>query len=153
MKATHILFMFGTMCLSGCADGINAACTEIGCSDGLSLTVSFTGGFSLGAYEISVDPGSGEIEECDFEYIESSSDCDGATQCVANASCSGIWSVPDGTVTLNLGGNPDDVVVSVKLDDEDVKVVSLSPEYTEFQPNGEGCEPVCSQATETVTVD
>lgn len=152
MQKTILSVLSLALFVPGCDAGGGAACTEIGCTDGLWVEVDFSPGLTSGDYEIVLNDGSMAPTTCTFEVSEVASDCDGESICVQNADCDAVWNLESGTVGFNLEGTPSDLVVTVRQDSVDLSSVSLSPEYESVQPNGEGCEPTCEQATETVTV-
>ena len=153
MQNAFVSVLFLILCVPGCDAGTGAACTEVGCTDGLWLEINFSPGFTAGDYEIVLNDGSMNPTTCTFEISDVATDCDGDPVCVQGAQCDATWDVDGGKVTFNLEGTPSDVVVTVRQDEVDLASVSLSPDYETVQPNGEGCEPTCEQATETVSVN
>jgi hypothetical protein len=109
-----------TAVLTACDGSTDAACTEIGCNDGLFVVLRGTPGV-------------------EFEIDASTSNGD-----VRNASC---VVDPDGSCQIGFYGFvPEDVTLAVSGVDQQLSV-TLEPAYETFQPNGPGCPPICRQAT------
>jgi hypothetical protein len=106
--------------VAGCDDPTGRVCTEIGCSDGLYVTLRYTPSVEL-------------------EIVASTSAGDERTaSCVVN---------PNGSCLVGFYGFvPEDVTLAVFGGDQPVSV-TLQPAYEDFQPNGPGCPPICRQAT------
>jgi hypothetical protein len=55
--------------------------------------------------------------------------------------------------TIGLAGTPGQVHVWQTVDGTSILDAAAAPTYTEFKPNGPGCEPTCRQGTATWTLD
>lgn len=148
------LAALASVTLAACGPvGNNAReCTEIGCTDGLTLRLlADEDDFEVGTYAVSITA-DGEQTDCSFEI---KSDCAGADICVGEEDCNAGYplSASDPSeVTLLVGGAPADVTVVVTLDGQEIVNETTQPEYMEVQPNGEGCPPICNQATMELTL-
>jgi hypothetical protein len=98
---------------------IGIACTEIGCSDGLSVSLDGTAP-------------TGTIIEVEDE--------DGSTMSIE---CGVDW--PCQNSVFFAGFTPDRVTVTV-TNAAGVRTAVFDPDYEAFRPNGPGCEPECVQA-------
>ncbi len=115
-----VLLLAAASVLTACDDGpIGIACTEIGCSDG--LTVSLDGPAPTGTII--------EVE-----------DVDGSTMSIE---CGVDW--PCQNSVFFAGFTPDRVTVTV-TNAAGVRTAVFDPAYEAFRPNGPDCEPECVQA-------
>ena len=113
------------------------ACTEIGCNDGFTLTLTAANGtFTAGEYTLDTDL-DGTTESCTITI--------GA---MVDSTCNALIDVTNtpNRIDILYGGTPASVGVVVALDGTEVFNQTYTPEYMEVQPNGEGCPPVCMQA-------
>jgi hypothetical protein len=99
------------------------ACTQIGCTDGLSLQVS---GLTAGSYTVTVSAASRII---------------GTFSCTAGQPC----------VHFIENQTPDEVSVVVQGGGGGA-TRNYRPEYRKTRPNGPNCPPECKQATLVVTL-
>jgi hypothetical protein len=99
------------------------ACTEIGCNDGLSVEIT---GTIAGRTTIEV-AAAGQTTRT-FE-------------CNPGQACRGFLD----------NYMPAQATITVRMPDRTVER-SVSPQYVESRPNGEGCPPVCRQATVQVAI-
>ena len=115
--------------LAGCGEEPKY-CTEIGCSNMVVFTILDSyGGPATGA------SGTISIGGTDYEF-----DC-------SDASASDHY-CEDGVLTVVIGEGTS-AAYSVVWGDESVQE-EVELEFEEFQPNGEGCEPVCLNAEHTI---
>jgi len=117
------------------------ACTEIGCSSGLELTlVPSADRFDAGDYEVVVTPDGAAPVACGFTVTIGGS-C-ATSFCVQGGACVSARTSPD-RVDVHLPALDGPLAVSVTIDGTEVASVSLTPEYERLQPNGPLCGPVC----------
>lgn len=114
------LLLTMAVALAGCDDTTSQACTEIGCSDGLRVTLRQAPGVEL---QVVASTGAGDER---------------TGTCVVE---------PDGSCEVRFYDFvPEEVTIAVFGGDQPVSV-TLQPAYGELQPNGPGCPPICRQAT------
>jgi hypothetical protein len=141
--------------MPGCGSSTDLACTEIGCSDTMSVVITAaTGTLAVGAYQVLVESNGGGVAECLFTVT---TDCAGADHCVDESEdCNAIYMVgydqPD-TVTISSGLTEGVIGVQVLIDDVGVHDQDHDPEGVTSQPNGEGCEPICTSRQVDVELD
>ena len=112
--------------LSSCDGATDQACTEIGCSDGLFVTLLAAPG---GEYTVTATAGTGEVRN---------------GRCVVSQ---------DGSCLVGLPGFvPAEVTLVVSGEGRQVSV-TVEPNYEDFQPNGPGCPPVCRQASVEIDLE
>lgn len=127
------------------------ACTEIGCSDGLTLNVDPGYQWKWGFYEFSflIDgrsvscKGQLPLKKCeDGPSFRCSSDIIqiGESGCALPESAHGISMV-------QINDNPRRILINVRRGGENVITRTLTADYKESQPNGPGCGPVCTSAS------
>jgi hypothetical protein len=131
------------------------ACTEIGCIDGLHVTLTPADSWPAGAYtfEIRTDAGSTScrgalpLPACGTPGLT----CTGQPVQVGESGCA----LPDaahGFSSITFSSAPKQVQLRITRDGQPVVERELQPTYRRVQPNGAGCEPVCTTASETVRV-
>jgi hypothetical protein len=117
------LLLLAATGLAGCNIlGGPTFCTQIGCEDGLTVTLI---GAPTGPFQLSAEV-SGEIV--------------GTVECPAGSSC-GSMVIP--------GVSSDDVTL-ILTQGEDVRRFDVRPTYTTIQPNGPSCPPVCRVGSVTI---
>lgn len=118
-----------SLLITGCGEEPKY-CTEMGCASGVTFTILDSyGGPATGA------AGTITIDGIDHEF-----DCSGESD--SNFFCNeGILfiSVESGTTAS----------YTIEWGDESVQD-EVTLEFEEFQPNGEGCEPICYNAQHTI---
>lgn len=136
---------------SGKALAQEKACTEIGCSNGLILSVDPHYKWEWGFYDFSFLIGGrsvsckGELplKKCeDGPSFRCSSDIIqiGESGCALPESAHGIS-------MIQINDTPRRMVVKVERGGQTVVTRTLTPKYQESQPNGPGCGPVCTSAS------
>ncbi len=123
------IFVFAAsvaLLLPGCDGATGQVCTEIGCSDGLFVTLRAAPG---GEYTLTATAATGE---------------DRNGRCVITSDGSCLVGFP--------GFLPDEVTLAVSGDGQQASV-TLEPDYEQFQPNGPGCPPVCRQASVEIDLE
>lgn len=124
-------------------DPTGNACTEIGCEDAISLALR-DGEFYDGNYQVSMFDGvtREQLFSCDFGVI---------SETIDDADCN-VYDDGEGfTVNLPIGGAS--VSIEVLRNGDLWGSLDANPEYSESQPNGPGCEPICTQASLTLDFD
>jgi hypothetical protein len=152
-----ILIVHGSL---GCLE--SKACTEIGCADGASIRVHRSDWTTPPlTFELEVDgrrvtcpapmPRSPGGRPCDdnqvrVEHRELADCTETRTATAVSQSC-----VPNGRLELiiSIGGTPQRIIATAKADTEIVDQGSFDLSYMTVRPNGDGCEPVCRQGTNT----
>jgi len=130
-------------------------CTEIGCADGLTITMAKGSPWEPGAYTFA------------FELDGAPVTCTGALPLKACDAGPSLTCDPSGRVQIAESGcalPPDQhgfsdirvptAVTKVKLaiarDGQALRSFEFAPKFVETRPNGPDCEPVCHQAAERV---
>lgn len=121
------------------------ACTEIGCTDGLTLALRpDDDGVTAGSYAVTMNLDDQE-ESCTLVISDDPEDCDAGDPCLAESNCNALNLLTDAEPRIAiLVGVAADVSVSVQRDDEPVVEVTAQPTYDVQSPNGSGCTPACA---------
>jgi hypothetical protein len=125
----HLIRITVVIAMSALLSGCGLACTEAGCESGLTVKVRTASGGIPESF-------SGTAKFSDRTIAFS---CDGTLAGTAEFQCFNAGEVKlsgTGDVELTIG----------------TETRSLTPAYTEHRPNGPFCAPVCSNASETVTL-
>lgn len=128
----------------------SAGCTEIGCGSAFSVAFQRAGGWEAGTYRVTVVT-DGETLECTATLPL---DCNAPAPCPSSSGIiiglSGCALDPSQQsitgVEILQGKAPQSVQVSVYQDEALLGEGSYTPSYTESQPNGPDCEPICKSA-------
>jgi hypothetical protein len=155
----------------GCArspTSASKACTEIGCVDGFSATVTFgPGAFPMGAHQLDVTA-DGATLSCAFMVPvpklpgggDAGPQCaPGVTLVVGPAARCATVQLPGGAVgeqctpiagasseSITVAGTPAQVTLRQTVAGAVILDRSVAPSYQVSQPNGPGCDPLCQQA-------
>jgi hypothetical protein len=152
-------------------------CTDIGCSDQLSGTITTKDGtWSDGSYVITITadetsyqcslqlpedfPENGSLrtlqcqpELSDWSHLTFRQDTVCTETVTDNASSQSCDPIPDQyTLSFGLEGTPEAVTIQVERDGAVLVEQDFIPSYKENQPNGKGCSPVCRQGAVEVQV-
>ena len=158
MRALITLAMLVAVASPGCFGGGGVggqACTQIGCQDGLVIELATPGSWPAGAYrfELAAD---GVTTTCVATLPLAS--CDQA-QVSCQPFVAGIAIVESGCALppgshsfplIELDGTPATVTVEVFHDQQPIGATTFTPTYQTSQPNGPGCEPICTNARATL---
>jgi hypothetical protein len=125
------------------------ACTEIGCEDGLMIRVTPVDSWPHGAYRFAITydgtttscTGSLPLPPCESRALS----CDGREPLIGESGCA-LDSAAHAFGDIMFSSTPASVAVEVFLDDRSVGSGRFTPAYQTVQPNGPGCEPVCTSA-------
>lgn len=116
------------------------ACTEIGCEDGFTLSLKAANAdFTAGEYTVTADIG-GAMESCTISIGS-----------MVDSTCNALF-IMSNQIDILYGGTPASVGVVITRDGTEVHNQTYTPQYMEVQPNGEGCPPICKQASAEVTL-
>ncbi len=122
--------------LAGCSEPITA-CTQVGCEDGLYITVEHLDGSPLDTF-------SGEAT-LDGESFDVS--CDDGTGQGDNYLCLG------NTLEIQDATDATEIHLDLVADDDTLRYQgTLTLDFAEVQPNGPDCPPTCLQASETIAL-
>ncbi len=131
------------------------ACTEMGCTSGFTIQVSPDYRWQPGQYHFA------------FQLDDKTITCDGVLPlppCEQNGmkcSAEGVIITQSGCALpkedhgfgdMFLSIFPKQVGVNITRDSKTIAAQQFTPAYQVLQPNGEGCEPVCKQATTTLDI-
>ena len=131
------------------------ACTDIGCRSGYNVDVSPSSGWTSGAYSFELDldgraitcQGSIPLKACG----ERSFLCDADGVTLGESGCA-LPSTQQGIATISFEGFPLAVSVRVLKDGSELASAKLTPGYKASQPNGPGCDPICCNASGSLSV-
>lgn len=148
-----------TLLLTACA-GVRTgsfACTEIGCADGLSVQVTPAAPWPPGSYRFlfEVDgealtcTGALPLPECGTPAIT----CDREGIVMITESGCALPPSQHGFGDVHFPGGPETVTVEVQRDGRALARQTFTPTYHTVQPNGPGCEPICTQASEALALN
>jgi hypothetical protein len=142
-------------------------CTEIGCGNHLSLTVSRAdGSFPSGVHQVDVTA-DGVTRSCTFTFAGSvvNPACPSGSFVSVNQATTCTETRTGNSVSLRCDPIPGQFVESVSVfgTPRELRIVqsvdgvvlldqSLSPTYKLARPNGPDCEPVCQQASVALTL-
>jgi hypothetical protein len=163
-----LAYLAALVCLGACGSGTPSgapkACTEIGCIDQFSatlatadgalpsgtqtLTVTADGTTVTCSFSLPLATGAGSVPSCPSALqlqIRQASTCmttdDGTAKTRSCTPVAGQFSE-----VLTLVGTPAMVHVTQTSADATLVDQTVTPTYTKTQPNGPGCDPICSQA-------
>lgn len=128
------------------------ACTEIGCTNGLTLNVDPGYEWRWGFYEFSflIDgrsiscKGQLPLKKCEDG---SSFRCSSDMIQIGESGCALPPSDLHGISTIYINDTPRRVFLRVKRGGQYVITRTVTPDYQESQPNGPGCGPICTSAS------
>lgn len=150
-----------SLVVAGCNDpfGVEKACTEIGCLDGFQVIFEPSSRWPAGSYEILVDI-DGESTRCTGSLPLPACASGAALQCSPASSSVSIGesgcALPSAEHGFTGFAIPLPMVSSVRVaisrDGATLVDSTLTPSYQTFQPNGEGCEPICESGSATLQV-
>ena len=128
-------------------------CTQIGCASG--LTVQFSRPLrEAGAYTVTLDL-DGESVSC--QSILPFASCSGVSACssskvILEQSGCALPSTAHEIVGLRVTSTAKMVSLRIERDGSEIASQDITPRYVRSAPNGEGCEPICEQASTTLAV-
>jgi hypothetical protein len=144
-------------CAGGCSDGSEPrtphGCSLIGCVNGLSVQFSRPLR-EAGSYTVTLDL-DGERVTCQSALPFAS--CSGGSPCSSSKVIleqSGCALPPSAHEILGLRVTSVASTVSLRIDRDGGEIASESftPSYARSAPNGEGCGPICEQASATLSI-
>ncbi|MBP7252817.1 MAG: hypothetical protein KBA75_04960 [Alphaproteobacteria bacterium] len=126
------------------------ACTEMGCVDGLMLSVAPDYRWHSGAYvfRLKLDgravicQGSLPLKACDMPSLT----CDGVGVMITESGCA-LQPEAHGFGDIQISSGPQQVAVSITRDGQTMVDKTVTPTYRTARPNGPQCEPECRQAS------
>jgi len=145
------------VCAGGCSGSSDSrsprACTEIGCSDGLAVEFSRPLR-EAGSYAVTLDL-DGERISCQSALPFAS--CSGGSPCSSTKVIleqSGCALPPNAHEIIGLRVTSVARTVSLRIerDGSEIASQSFTPSYVRAAPNGEGCGPICEQASATLAI-
>ena len=134
-------------------------CTEIGCGSTAPIRLQSEGEvLPEGTYTIQIDGDGENLADCLIRMSMDTEECAGEQPCAAESTCNAIYATNAITFTISPGAETYTVSVSLEHQDSEGSTQnteiedSFSPQYNEFRPNGEGCDPVCLTPKEDLTL-
>ncbi|MBX3193201.1 MAG: hypothetical protein KF819_39825 [Labilithrix sp.] len=137
--------------------GGDRACTAIGCTDGLGISVTAPAGWKAGRYVFTVTA-DGSTQTCEGSLPLPSCGSpgllckgqDGVAQ-IGESGCA-LPAAQHSFSDIHFSSTPAQVNVHVARDGVVLAEQSFTPSYVTSQPNGPGCEPICKQASGSLTL-
>lgn len=135
------------------ACGAEHDCTLIWCADGFSLRTEPSEAWPPGAYRFVIEAdgetvtctGSLPLPPCGTRAIT----CDRDDVVEIDESGCALPASQQAFSGLNFPGNPETVTIELQRDGSTLTRRTFTPAYQTTQPNGPGCEPICTQASDT----
>lgn len=133
------------------------ACTQIGCENGVRLTINKPTPWVAGAYAFNFEL-DGKAVECKGALPLQACEAGPSLSCTADAkvrigeSGCALPVAQHGFSDITIEGAPQRVKVTVSRDGQEIGAADLTPNYMTSQPNGEGCEPICNNASGEVAI-
>ena len=136
---------------AGATPGPDRGCTEIGCTDGLVVRVTPAAPWPAGEYRFVVEAdgvtttctGWLPLPPCETRAI--TCDREGVVS-IAESGCA-LPSSAHGFGDLVLPATPEEITVEVQHEGRTLARETFTPAYQTSQPNGPGCEPICTNAS------
>jgi hypothetical protein len=155
MRSFSLLFAVASLPLAaaGCSDSPQA-CTEIGCTDGLTISFEKTSAtWEPGMYSVDIDADGKKITcTTQIPLVGSSpSSCNDASV-LLGVSGSALPEAQHALSDLIFKNTPAKVTVTMSRDGAMVITKDFAPTYKKSQPNGPGCEPICNNASDSLQV-
>lgn len=134
------------------------ACTEIGCVDGLRISLEKATPWAAGDYTFALEldgaavtcTGSLPLKACDTGPSVTCAPAEAVM--VAESGCA-LGPETHGFSDVQVKSAPKAVSLKISHAGQVVHEAKLTPEYTTSRPNGEGCEPTCTTAGATVKLN
>ena len=150
MRIAVLLFLL-LAGFAGQAVAEERVCTEIGCTNGLMLTVDPSYKWKWGIYEIQfifdgrsvTCKGALPLKKCEKGP---SFKCSSDKIVIGESGCA-LPESEHGISMIQINDDPRRVIIRVERGGKGIITRTLSPEYHESQPNGPGCGPVCNSAS------
>lgn len=140
---------------SSSSDSDDHACTGIGCTDGLHVTLDAPSGWKPGSYVFTVTA-DGATQTCEGTLPlpacgTAGLRCTGSVAQIGESGCA-LPAASHAFADLMVMSGPARIEVRITRDGVTLADEVLSPSYVTSQPNGAGCAPICRQATGKVTL-
>jgi hypothetical protein len=128
-------------------------CTDIGCHDGLVVSVLPTSSWPHGAYRFTIEAdetttictGALPLPDCNTRAIT----CDADEPMITESGCA-LSESTHAFGDIVFSSTPASVAIAVTLDDDPIATETWTPTYQTFEPNGPGCPPKCTSAAVTL---
>lgn len=132
------------------------ACTQIGCTDGLVVSMPMDHRWTAGEYifDFSVDGrqvrcvGALPLKPCGQNSVL----CDGEGMTIVESGCA-LPEESHGFGDIVLDTSPEQVILVISRNGKAIAHGDWKPEYLASRPNGPGCDPICRQATVPLRMD
>ena len=160
----NVVWLFSLLLFSACDSNSGRACTEIGCSSSYALMFNARDSLSIGDYVITIERENEEPLACSFTISGIGDPCT-SIDCVQNRSCDSMqfngepyavtiyYAVPDDEVHLFFPSYTGPFTLTINQDGDTLSNLVVEPQYESNQPNGPGCEPICINAQNTITLN
>lgn len=128
-------------------------CTAIGCADGFFVTITSASAWPAGAYVVTV-VADGATTTCaaTFPLTASSTPACSGPGVQVGLSGSLLPAAQQSIASVTLMTTPKAVSIDVARDGASIGGRSYTPTYKTSRPNGPDCEPVCTNASDTLAV-
>lgn len=154
MKLRLSLFAFvAVIGLTACGADLAGPCTAIGCDDGLTVSFELK---EPGAYAITVTQDGVTtvctetlpLKPCD---VPSTGTCTSGPVILTRSGCA-LDASAHSLGGLHIDAQPSEVRLRVERDGVSLADTTINPTYKRVEPNGPSCEPVCYQATASLSL-
>lgn len=131
-------------------------CTEIGCANGFRLELR-KDSWEPGSYSFHIEA-DGEVSDCTGSLplkpcdASPSVTCTGAKGFFIGESGCAMAADQQGFSEIQFETSPKQITVTISRDGSELAKQTFEPTYKESQPNGPGCEPICRQASASITL-
>lgn len=131
------------------------ACREMGCESGFHINLPYDYHWQPGSYDFAVTmdgitqhcTGSLPFKGCDKPGIT----CPGTGVMIVESGCA-MPPETHGFGDISVSAEAQHIAVTITRDGTLIGTGEWSPAYNTVQPNGVGCEPICRQASATLSL-
>ncbi|MCC6646003.1 MAG: hypothetical protein IT374_10585 [Polyangiaceae bacterium] len=142
-----------TACSASSMPSEGRSCTAIGCVDGFSVTVTSSGAWPAGEYVVKV-VADGVTTTCSatLPLTQSSTSVCSGPGVQVGLSGSLLPASQQSISTVSLSSTPKAVAIEITRDGASIGARTYAPSYVTSRPNGPECEPICTNASDTLAV-
>jgi|GEM_PF-5928375 len=150
--------------VTACDEIGDTVCTEIGCLSNYEVVFNAEDdSLSLGEYEVQIDLQDEQQFTCTFTLSQTGDACQ-SMDCIENRTCNqfgradGVfydavyYLYPENQVIVTYPPLEGELTISINQNGQPLSGLVTEPVYQTNQPNGPGCDPICFNARNEVTV-
>lgn len=144
--------------------GGSKVCTDIGCLSNYEVVFNVEDdSLSLGEYEVHIDLQDDQQFSCSFTLTQTGAGCQGM-DCIDSRTCNqfdradGVfydavyYLYPDNQIVVTYPPLEGELTISINQNGQPLSGLVTEPVYQTNQPNGPGCDPICFNARNEITV-